>query len=190
MKEIQDTNPQPTNPDDSETSNSTEDNGSYLNVKQKLLEAIAKRDTEFYLNQDEQAWVDFPHKGVIAASPVDSPILRKWLRAIYWEDYQDVIGDNPLEEVIATLEAVTFADDSSPQKQTGIRVIKVEDAIYIDLGSNSWEVIEVTARGWELLPMNNTPVRFKRNKFTKTLPIPAENGDIAKFRSYCNLSSI
>ena len=173
-------------PDASDMSNSTEDNQGKLKVGQKLLAAISYREVEFYLNQDEQAWVDFPHKGVIAASPVDSPILRKWLRAIYWEDYQDVIGDNPLEEVIATLEATTFADDSSPQKQTGIRVIKVEDAIYIDLGSDSWEVIEVTAQGWRVLPMDDTPVRFKRNKFTKALPVSAENGDIAKFRSYCN----
>ena len=57
-----------------------------------------------------------------------------------------------------------------------VRVAEHEGNIYIDLCNESWQVVEVTSSGWQVI--DESPVRFRRSKAMLPLPTPAIGGEI------------
>lgn len=65
------------------------------------------------------------------------------------------------------------------------RVAYHENKIYIDLGTETFEVIEISEHGWK--EMKNSPVKFIRTKTMRPLPRPNKKGDISKWKEIFNL---
>lgn len=63
------------------------------------------------------------------------------------------------------------------------RVARIGNTIWIDLGSESWDAIELNADGWRIV--RNPPVKFKRTSNTGCLPIPSTGGNIDDLKPLC-----
>ena len=61
-----------------------------------------------------------------------------------------------------------------------LRVSQSEGAVYIDLGSDDWSVIEATAEGWRRIP--KSPVPIIRRKRTAAFPVPTGKERHARLR--------
>jgi hypothetical protein len=67
------------------------------------------------------------------------------------------------------------------------RVGEEDGRIYLDLGNDEWEVVEISADGWEVTP--GGIVRFRRPHGMLPLPKPAKGGDIRGLRRYLNFAT-
>ena len=67
-----------------------------------------------------------------------------------------------------------------------VRVGETDDAAYIDLVNDRWQVIEITAEGWRVL--DDSPVKFRRSSGMLGLPYPAE-GNVGALRRFLNFRS-
>ncbi len=58
--------------------------------------------------------------------------------------------------------------------EAGFRVAEHEGKIYIDLCNSDWQVVEISADGWQVV--DHSPVRFVRSDKMQALPIPEPAG--------------
>lgn len=114
---------------------------------------------------------------------INSEGYSDWLRAKFYDDFQKGISDQLLATVINTLGAI--GKFKGKQYSLYLRCASYQDAIYIDLCNDQWQVIKVDATGWQLL--KKSPVMFTRNKNMRPLPAPEGIGDLSKLWKYLNI---
>jgi hypothetical protein len=68
-----------------------------------------------------------------------------------------------------------------------LRLAGDDEVIYLDLGDEQWQVVEVTAGGWRIT--TDAPVRFRRRPGMSALPVPVRGGKLEELRDYVNLGS-
>ena len=117
--------------------------------------------------------------------PLRSRRFREWL------SQQFFLGTKPRQAPSA--QALTSAINilsgyayESPEYSVFTRIGRLGDelAIYLDLGTRQWEVIEITKLGWRL--MKKCPVKFRRSRTMLPLPYP-ERGDVNQLEQFVNL---
>jgi len=115
--------------------------------------------------------------------PLRSEGFEGWLRREY---YRGPGGAPPRE---AMSEALDFLDTKARidglQHPVFTRVGQLGASIYVDLGNEKWEVVEIGHDGWRVLP--RSPVKFRRSRGTLPLPKPLPGGNIESLRNYLNL---
>jgi hypothetical protein len=72
-----------------------------------------------------------------------------------------------------------------PQFQVFTRIGQDGDLIYVDLGNESWEAIEISSEGWRIV--SDVPVRFRRTVGMEALPRPEQHGSVEQIRSLLNV---
>jgi hypothetical protein len=59
------------------------------------------------------------------------------------------------------------------------------DAVYLNLGNDAWQAVEITAAGWRLT--RDPPVKFLRPRGMLPLPLPEPGGSIDLLRPFVNV---
>ena len=114
--------------------------------------------------------------------------FKNWISCRFFEKSGRSAGSQAITDVLMTLEG--YAKFKNPEKEIFLRVTKKEDAVYIDLCNDRWEVIEVTGTGFQVI--KDSPVKFRRTNAMKALPYPHASNlpgieKIAKLRKYINV---
>ena len=116
----------------------------------------------------EEAYADVWIDGHRETLPVRSKGFRRWLRQLYWERTGRGV----------TREALTHAEENldakaarAGQRRVYLRTATHEGKLYIDLGDDSWRVVEIDSEGWRVLS-DPSAVRFRRPKTAGPLPEP------------------
>jgi hypothetical protein len=117
---------------------------------------------------------------------IRSKPFRDWLRFQYFKKTKRGCNADAMSVAVETLAAQAVFE--CPEHPVFIRLAEHEGAIYIDVGDDRRNVVEVTASGWTIT--NEAPVRFVRPASTRALPIPEPNeGGILLFRQLCNVTA-
>jgi|SRR5271155_1666639 len=95
-----------------------------------------------------------------------------------------VPSQNAIAEARSTLAGRAL--HASPKKQIHVRLAALDGAIYLDLANDSWEVVRITAAGWDVV--QHSPVKFLRVPGMQPLPGPVDGGSIDGLRSFLNLA--
>jgi hypothetical protein len=111
--------------------------------------------------------------------------VRRWLLRRYFRDYGKPPGSQVLQDAVETLEARAVID--GPEREAHLRVAGHAGAIYVDLCNDRWEVVEVRAEGWRVIPGEAAPVRFRRAKGMQPLPHPISGGSLDGLKMLMNL---
>ena len=64
------------------------------------------------------------------------------------------------------------------------RIAEHDGKVFIDLGNEDWEVIEITAKGWKVTSQD--VVRFRRSAGMQALAPPKPKGDLAEIKKLIN----
>jgi hypothetical protein len=117
--------------------------------------------------------------------PINSKAIRGWLR----HEYYKKTGRPPTREAITSaighVEAVAQFD--SPERSVYIRVGELDGRLYIDLCDESWQAIEIDSSGWRVV--DDPPIRFRRTRGMKALPVPEAGGSIESLPSFLNVQT-
>lgn len=120
--------------------------------------------------------------GHIEHRSMKAKTTKQWLGGLYYDRTDMVANSSAIKSAINVLEGFAM---KGPLYTTYIRVAEGKDAIYIDLGDDSWEAIKVSTQGWEIV--KDPPVKFQRHRGLKPLPRPERGGSIDDLRAILNI---
>jgi hypothetical protein len=144
---------------------------------------IAEREAELFHSPDGVPFARISVADHREVWPVKSIGFKEWLVRRYYETTGRVPKAQTLTDALAMLAGTArFAGATNP---VHLRVAGSDQAIYLDLGNDEWEVVEVTAAGWRVL--SDTAVRFRRTGNTASLPRPVRGGSLELLRELINV---
>jgi hypothetical protein len=88
-----------------------------------------------------------------------------------------------LQDTLQLCEAQATFDGSL--QDVGLRVLKSDGAIYLDLANSKWTLVKVTSTGWHVEAAPE--VKFRRSKGMAELPRPLPGGSPEQLRNFLNV---
>ncbi len=123
-----------------------------------------------------------------ATLPIRTNQFRKWLNNHYFKKQDGkVIGKTTLEDAVHAIDSI--AAFSGKSYETFIRIGKLNDKIYYDLGDAAWRVVEIGAEGWHILDDEKSPVKFIRTPKYLSQVEPIREGSIDELRQFINVQN-
>ena len=110
---------------------------------------------------------------------VDSDGFKSWL----YGEYYLVAGKPPgADAVREAVQVVKYLAGRRPRRAVHLRWAHLGDRIYLDLGNDGWDAVEIDRDGWRVVP--EPPVVFRRVANTAALPYPARGGSLDDLRPF------
>ena len=139
---------------------------------------------ELFRTPDNKAYATVPvgtHKETHA---LDSEAFMGWLGEKYYRQCGRPVSQHSLDTALAALKAKCRYDGKS--HEVFVRLAKKHDAIYLDLGDDEWRAVRIDADGWQVIA--EPPVKFRRPRGMRPLPIPESGGCVKNLRRFVNVS--
>jgi hypothetical protein len=150
-----------------------------------LLLAIAGEGVSYYKDGDGNIYAEFEIDGHIETHQVRSKGFDQWLRRKYYNLFKKGCPSLPMTEAVLTIEAKNLWDcETFP---VFVRVGGDSDRVYVDLCNPEYEVVEITANGYQII--KNSPVKFRRASGMLPLPHPVGGGSLALLKEFLNLKN-
>lgn len=154
----------------------------------KLLNEVMRSGVELWRDPDNRAFLTFPKNAHREHHPLRSQASSLWLRGLFYARYQKGISSQPFHDALNTLEAQAVHGGAGPH-EVHLRSAFVNGAVYLDLGTPSWEIVEVSKAGWTVKTAGSLPhVRFRRPNGSRALPLPMAGGRVEQLRRFLNVN--
>jgi len=154
-------------------------------TQSELLIGLAA-DAEFFHTPDKTAYVTVPVDDHRETWPVRSKGFRLWLRGRFYKTFKNKAPNaQALQDALGVLESRALFD--GPELSVHVRVAHTPEAVFVDLGTPTWEAVKITAQGWHVVA--NPPVKFRRSKGMAALPLPQRGGSLKELRRFLNVKS-
>jgi hypothetical protein len=118
--------------------------------------------------------------------PLESTAFRRWLIRLFDTKFKSAPNAQAIIDARATLASRAQYDGEC--RDVAMRVGKSAESIFIDLGDPDWSIVEVRSNGFHLIPYAECPLRFRRSRGTKKLPVPVRGGSVALLRKFANVT--
>jgi hypothetical protein len=138
-----------------------------------------------FIDLEGNPYCSVPMNGHLETWPIKAERLKLHLHRVYAAEMQKVPGTQMLQDARNALEAE--ARFTGPVFPVGIRVMRHEGMLYLDLGDPTWQVVAITPDGWTVVDSGTVPVRFRRPRGLAALPLPDRSGVIGELRDLLNL---
>lgn len=138
---------------------------------------------EFIITSTDDTFALIERKGHREILPLRSKAFRKWLSLLFYDEIDKPPGSQALEDALKMLEAL--AEPNAIRAEVHVRLAHHGGAIYFDLGSADWKVVEIDQDGWRIV--SDPPVFFWRPKGQRAIPEPVADGSLDELRPLVNL---
>lgn len=119
--------------------------------------------------------------------PLDSKQFRGKASREFRKEYGVVPGESAFKEAVEVLAA--DAEDK-PAVEVFLRVAPIpgaEGGVLVDLANDAYQVVEITGGGWRVIDASECPVKFRRSKYARPLPMPERGGDVGLLWDHINI---
>ena len=159
------------------------DTGSKVTAADEIVALVTEACTLF-TDQEDEAFVTIQQDGHREVWPVNSSPFKDWVSMLMYRTAGKTPRKASLEDAFSTLNGI--AKHEGEQTHVYLRVASDGNGgYYLDIADEQWRVIHVTANGWEIL--DESPVKFRRSKSSKPLPIPQADGTLADLKALVNI---
>jgi hypothetical protein len=148
-----------------------------------ILIKLARHAVDTFFQWDEKAYADVRTNDHRETWPLKSLWFRRWLRRLYYLEQKKSPNPDALKEAIECLDGIAMFEGE--KKQVHLRVAGLEGRIYIDLGTDDWSAVEIDESGWRVEA--EPPVRFRRSRGMRALPVPEDGGSLKELRRFLNV---
>ena len=135
---------------------------------------LALEQGEFWHTPDGEAWATLPQDGHVEHHPLRGRGFKAWLSGLYYRAQGKPLYAQALADALAVLEAKALFEGA--QHAAHPRVAEHEGRVYLDLGREDWKAVEVGPEGWRVVESRDCPVRFRRGRYMRPLPLPEPAG--------------
>ena len=143
------------------------------------------QSAELFHTPDGIGFADLEINGHRETWPIRSKSFRRWIARCFFEETQGAPSSEPLQSALNVIEAQAHFD--SPERDVCLRIGECDDRLYLDLANESWQAVEISVDGWEVI--DKPPVRFRRTAGMQALPSPQTGGSIDKLRPFLNVQA-
>lgn len=148
----------------------------------RALEYAQEAGAELWHDQSGNAYMTATANGHREHYRLPSRAVRDYLQTLYWGKEKRALNGQALTEALGLMEAL--ARREGQEHLTAVRVAHVEGQTYLDLGSDTWEAVEVGRGYWKIIRPFDCPVRFTRPRGFLALPRPVEGGSLYELREF------
>ena len=132
------------------------------------------KGVELFQTPQGDAYVRVPIRQHWENWPLRSRTFSRWLVREFHRVLDKPPGTTALQGAIAVLEARALFD--SPEVPIWVRLAEQDGRIYIDLCNKTWDAVEISPDGWQVV--SDPPVRFRRAKGMRPLVGPTRGGSV------------
>jgi hypothetical protein len=147
-----------------------------------LVELIT--GTELFHTSEGDTFATIPMNGHRETWALKSKGFREWLSKRYYETEGSIPNSQALQDALNTLHGI--ARHGGAEIETHIRLAAKDGCIWLDLCDEEWRTVKISAEGWEIA--SDAPVKFRRTKGMKALPLPVSGGSVSSLRQLVNVS--
>jgi hypothetical protein len=157
-----------------------------LSQSKRLIGYVDKM--ELFHTPDGEPHATFTVNGHKETWPLKSKRFKQWLLRRFYKEQGKAPNAQARTDALATIAARANFDGS--EKQVYVRVAgHGDDKVYVDLGNERWEAVEITPSGWHVVPSEKVPVKFVRKDNAAPLPYPTRGGTVEILRHFLNVES-
>ncbi|WP_394836273.1 hypothetical protein LVJ94_05115 [Pendulispora rubella] len=149
----------------------------------QLLVELARTKTELFHDNQDAAYATIVQDERHETLKLRSNKFRCWLNREFYKDFGKIPGGQAKSDALSTLEGLAVHD--GPRRDVHRRTAEAGNAIFIDLGNDAREMVEVTGDGWRIV--TKAPIKFLRPKTLHALPRPVSGGSVDELRTFFNL---
>jgi hypothetical protein len=149
-----------------------------------ILIALAQQADIFH-DPNQKAYADITIDGHRETWAIDSKGFKDWLRFQFFQEEGGAPGSEAMTSAIGAIAAE--ASFNAEERTVCLRVGRLGDKLYLDLGDAAWRCVEIGINGWRI--MDQPPIRFRRSSGLKPLPAPEKGGSINDLRPFLNVQS-
>ena len=149
------------------------------------LKLLEQESVEFFYGPDEKSYASLNFENHTETYQLSATGFKRFLTKIYWQKAKKALGTQSLIDITSVLDAQAQFDGE--KKSVFHRIARHKTNIYLDLCNDKWEVVEITAEGWQVISTKDCPVKFIRPKGTGALPTP-EKGSVDMLRAYIHVA--
>jgi hypothetical protein len=115
--------------------------------------------------------------------PIRGREFKRWLSRSYYLAERAVPSGQALLDAINVLDGKALFEGD--QIRVHVRLAEQDGATYIDLADEERRIVRVAEAGWEIVAA--APVRFRRPRGMRALPLPIAGGSLLALREFINL---
>jgi len=115
--------------------------------------------------------------------PVRSQTFKRYLAMRFFDEEGKAMNSDALSAAVNLIEAKALFEGET--HKVNVRVAECEGNIFLDLCNESWQVVEITPQGWQVV--DESPIRFRRSRGMLPLPAPEPGGSIDLLRGFLNV---
>jgi hypothetical protein len=149
-----------------------------------LVRLAQDSGAEFYHTPGGELFARVPVAGHFENVGLRSRHARNWLQRLFWNETRKPPGGQAMQDALGVLQGLARFD--GPCLPVWTRIAELGETVYIDLGSDRWDAIEIDSAGWRVNPV--PPVRFRRADGLLPLPHPISGGSVEDLRPFVNVS--
>lgn len=164
-----------------DASNSAESAKTKKKSQSSVLAELARKAELFHTSEGE-AYATVSINGHLETWALKSRGFRDWLSKRYYELEGSVPNSQALQDALNTLQGIACHD--GPELEIHIRLAAKDDSIWLDLCDEEWRAVKISAEGWEVV--KEAPIKFRRTKGMRPLPVPVKGGSISSLRQLMN----
>jgi hypothetical protein len=150
----------------------------------RLVELALDAGIELYHTPEQAAFADIRLDGRRETYAVRSAGFKRWLSRAFFLAEEKAVGVQALQDALGVLEGKAHFEGEA--REAFVRVAGHEGKIYYDLADAEWRVVEIDEHGWRVV--TEPPIRFRRTRGLKPLPLPVEGGDVDELRTFVNVA--
>ncbi|WP_293914229.1 DNA-primase RepB domain-containing protein [Deinococcus sp.] len=148
----------------------------------RALEYALEAGAELWHDQSGNAFMTATGSGHREHYRLPSRAARDYLQTLYWGKEKRSLNGQAQGEALGLMESL--ARREGQEHLTAVRVAHHDGHTYLDLGSESWEVVQVGRGYWKSIKPFECPVRFTRPRGFLALPAPVQGGDLNELREF------
>jgi hypothetical protein len=141
-------------------------------------------DAELFHTGEGDTYATIPIKGHLETWPLRSRGFREWLSKCYYESEGAIPNAQALQDALNTVHGLARHDGLEIEIHT--RLAAKDGCIWLDLCDEDWRSVKISAEGWEII--SEAPVKFRRTKGMKALPLPVKGGSVSSLRELVNVT--
>ncbi len=150
---------------------------------QATLAANMAMEWDLFHTPAKDAYATIPIGDHQETWPVRSQTFKRYIAKRFFDEEGKAMNSEAQSSAINLIEAKALFEGET--HKVHVRVAEHDGSIYLDLCNETWQVFEITAKGWQVV--DESPVRFRRSKGMLPLPLPEPGGTIDQLRGFLNV---
>lgn len=150
-----------------------------------VLVDLAMKDGIKFFHADDEGYAAIHDGPVVETLAVKSRAFRRYLARMYHREHKRAPGSQALQDAVNVLEGVAIFD--APAGEVHVRIAEQNGTIWLDLADADRRVVEITPTGWTVKRSVDCPIRFRRPKAIRALPVPQRGGSLDDLRDLLNV---